>query len=67
MNGKELQERRRNLGLRQDELADLLGVARNSVSRWELDSVPIPVMLDLALRHLETEHQKKPTKNPPSK
>jgi DNA-binding transcriptional regulator YiaG len=40
---------RRALGKTQVELADLLGCAPETVSRWETGSVPIPAAMRLAL------------------
>ncbi len=36
MTGREVRNIRQRLGLTQRELADRLGVARNTVTRWEL-------------------------------
>lgn len=36
MTAKEVRAIRRRLGLTQQELADKVGVARNTVTRWEL-------------------------------
>lgn len=41
MTGEELRRVRRRLGLTQVQLAERLGVAANSVARWERDEVPI--------------------------
>jgi transcriptional regulator with XRE-family HTH domain len=59
MSPEEIKTRRNKLGLTQGELAERLGVAVNTVSRWELgtsapESGP---MLDLALKHLEMTRQ----------
>lgn len=56
---EEIKTRRNKLGLTQSELAERLGVATNTVSRWELgtsepESGP---MLDLALKYLEMTSQ----------
>ena len=56
---EEIKARRNELGLTQGELAARLGVALNTVSRWELgtsapESGP---MLDLALKYLEMTQQ----------
>ena len=58
MTSQELKERRKKLGLRQDQLAERLGVARNTVSRWELNDVAIPAYLHLALKQIEEESRK---------
>lgn len=55
----EIKARRNELRLTQGELAEQLGVALNTVSRWELgtsapESGP---MLDLALKYLEMTQQ----------
>ncbi len=42
MKGEELRAFRRELGLTQAELADRLGVAMNTVSRWEIGAVAMP-------------------------
>jgi transcriptional regulator with XRE-family HTH domain len=53
--GKELRDYREKLGLTQKELADKLGVAMNTVSRWELEERKIPEFLSLALKTVERE------------
>lgn len=40
------------MGQTQQGLADMLGVARNTVARWEIDKAPIPSYLHLALAEL---------------
>jgi len=57
MTGQELKEWRRKWGLSQDELGRLLGVARFSVSRWEIGTRAIPSFLPLALEALENRMQ----------
>lgn len=60
MVGEEVRKRRKALELNQSELAELLGVTRNTVARWERDEVTIPSqMLELALKQLEAEQKKK--------
>jgi transcriptional regulator with XRE-family HTH domain len=49
----ELRERRVALGLSQTELAELLGVTQNTVSRWEVGAHAIPLYLVLALERIE--------------
>jgi transcriptional regulator with XRE-family HTH domain len=44
---------RRRLGLSQKKLAALLGVARETVNRYESGALPIPRWLPLAVEGLE--------------
>ncbi len=37
MTGKEIKEKRKAKGLTQDELANLVGVSRVTIARWETD------------------------------
>ena len=53
MTGEELKFFREKLGLSQDQLAKELKVARNTVSRWELEERKIPEFLELALQTIE--------------
>lgn len=55
MNAEDIKARRLKLGMTQAELADALGLALNTISRWELGaSQPDGAkMLDLALTQLE--------------
>lgn len=55
MDGAELRGRRAALGLSQSALGAVLGVARNTIARWERGELTIenPQMLDLALQRLE--------------
>lgn len=55
MTKEELKKFREKLGLSQEQLADRLKVARNTVSRWELGERKIPEFLDLALRTIEKD------------
>ncbi len=60
MTGSELREKRKELGLNQGELAEKVGVALNTVSRWELGEMAIPSkMLELALRQIGADQKKK--------
>ena len=58
MTGQELKKWRRRMGLSQEELGRLLGVARFSVSRWEIGTRSIPTFLPLALEALENRMAK---------
>ncbi len=53
MTGDELKTFREKSGLSQDQLAKELKVARNTVSRWELEERKIPEYLELALQTIE--------------
>jgi transcriptional regulator with XRE-family HTH domain len=59
MNGKTLKEKRNELSLTQEQLANELGVTANTVARWERDEMKIPPFLHLAL---ETIKKNKATK-----
>jgi transcriptional regulator with XRE-family HTH domain len=61
MTGKELKGWRQTHDLTQANLAERLGVATNTVYRWESDQRAIPPFLDLALRQIAS------TKNAPAK
>jgi DNA-binding XRE family transcriptional regulator len=53
MNKDELKQYREKIGLTQGELSKALGVANNTVSRWELGQRSIPEFLPLALETIE--------------
>lgn len=62
MNGKELKDYREKIGLTQEQLAEALQVASNTVSRWERDDRAIPPYLHLALETIERKIVIKTTK-----
>ena len=51
ISGDEVRDRRRSLGMSQSELGVALGIARNTIARWERGDLPIgsPRLLSLAL------------------
>ncbi len=53
MTGKELKDYRERIELTQEQLAEALQVASNTVSRWERDDRAIPPYLPLALETIE--------------
>jgi transcriptional regulator with XRE-family HTH domain len=46
---------RERLGLTQAELADILGKAMSTISRYETGDIPIPKLAELAMAYLETK------------
>lgn len=46
---------RKDWGVSQERLAELLGIHRVSVAHWETGRHPIPAYLHLALRELERQ------------
>jgi transcriptional regulator with XRE-family HTH domain len=56
MTNTELKKRRERLGLTQTELADLLGVASNTVSGYETGRLEVPKFMDLVLEALDKRH-----------
>lgn len=58
MTKDELKEWRGKRKISQQQLADLLGVAKVTVARWELGMRQIPPFLHLALRFLEKYKKK---------
>lgn len=63
MEKDEFKQRRERLGLTQVELANLLGYASNTVSRYETGTLDIPKYMELvleALEHRQIEKLKQP-------
>ena len=58
MNKDELKQFREGIGLTQGELSKALGVANNTVSRWELGTRSIPEFLPLALETIKRRYSK---------
>lgn len=58
MNKDELKQFREGIGLTQGELSKALGVANNTVSRWELGTRSIPEFLPLALETIKRRNSK---------
>ena len=58
MNGKELKEKRNDLSLTQEQLANELQVTANTVARWERDEMKIPPFLHLAIETIKRKHSK---------
>lgn len=59
ISAEELKLRRQDLGLTQNGLAELFGVDRNTINRWENGLIKdVPKWVDLALQPLELEHAK---------
>jgi DNA-binding XRE family transcriptional regulator len=54
MNSDELKKRRERLGLTQATLAEKIGVVPNTISRYETESLDIPIYMDLVLEALES-------------
>lgn len=55
MTGSELKKIRESLRLTQEEFADRLGVARNTVARWERNEISIPRYLNLAVPEIASD------------
>lgn len=62
MTGEQLKKIRKKFGQTQTELAEMLGVSRNTVTRWETDDQPIPSYLHLALAELSRRLEDKKEK-----
>lgn len=53
MTAAQLAKLRAKLGMTQEELAEHLGVTRNSVARWEMGRHPISARTERALKLLQ--------------
>lgn len=53
---EQVRELRRGMGLSQQALADLLGVARPTVTRWETGVLRVRKLTLTAIRFLVTQH-----------
>lgn len=62
MDGKELKEKRNDLSLTQEGLANELNVTGNTVARWERDEMKIPPFLHLAMETIERNLKKSQAK-----
>ena len=58
MNGNELREKRKELGITQEQLAKELSVASNTIARWEREEMKIPPYLHLAIETIEQKYKK---------
>ena len=54
MDKEELRDYRKRMGYSQIELAEVLGLTQNTISRWEKGTAPIgsPIVLRLAMERL---------------
>ena len=59
MKGRELRRARKALGMTQRELAEALGLNKNTVARAERGEIPIPTITELATRYLSLMQTKK--------
>ncbi len=59
MIGKELRRLRKRLGMIQAELAEAIGMQKNSVARMERDERPIVKSTEMAVRYLLVMKSKK--------
>jgi DNA-binding transcriptional regulator YiaG len=57
MRARELKAARVRLGLSQTALGAALGVTRGAVAKWEGGTLPVPVVVALALEALEHRQQ----------
>ena len=54
MTGKELKIRRITIDLTQVQLAEMLGVQKNTISRYETGDLAIPKAIELAVEAIES-------------
>ena len=58
MEKDELKKRRESVGLTQKEFAETIGIAPNTVSRYETGLMEIPKLMEFVLEALEARHIK---------
>jgi transcriptional regulator with XRE-family HTH domain len=56
LNGSELRDRRKKLGLTQVELSEEMGVTQQALSHWERGIYPVPMSIQKLLRYIEASH-----------
>jgi transcriptional regulator with XRE-family HTH domain len=59
MNGKKLKSIRTKLGLTQAKMGEAVGVAGNTIARWERDEVGISVPVSRLILSIEASETKK--------
>lgn len=59
MEKETLKAKRENLGLKQNEFAEIIGTTATSISRYETGLVKIPKYMDLVFEALEARQIKK--------
>lgn len=66
MTGAQVKKTMADLGYTQQQLAEELGVDRNTVNRWANDLMPIPRIAELALQALQGSNGKRRPKAKPN-
>lgn len=62
MKGAEVRKIRERLGWTQAQLAEALGVAPNTVARWERDELGMRATAERLLLRIAADHPDKPTR-----
>ena len=59
INGRELRQRRTKLGMTQEDMGAALGVAWNTIARWERGELQMahPMMIRVMLERIEANRQ----------